>query len=295
MQLIDRLHWSTWLGIIVVTVLALAMHLRFTRRAAVMGPTLLTTLGIGFCFFGIALGLLNFDSTDIRNSVPSLIDGIRTAFWVSVFGIGWAITIKLRLFTLGDPPATQGSGYTLADVTTQLEHIHGALAGESDTALANRAKLLHADTNERLDKLQTAYERFAERVAEANSKALIRALAEIMRDFNTKLDEQIGGNFTRLNDAAESLVVWQEEHKTQLTQLIAAETQSARSMSEASARYAELVNRATVFLHVSESLARVLPTLERQTQIIEASLRSLGELVPTARPERPPAKTDSFG
>ena len=140
MSLFERLPWSMVVGIAVVTLLALGMHFRFTRRTAVMGPTLLTTLGIGFCFFGIALGLLDFDVADIRGSVPTLIDGIRTAFWVSVFGIAWAVTIKLRLFVFGDPPAAPGSAQTLADVVAQLERVHGALAGDHDEALTNRAK-----------------------------------------------------------------------------------------------------------------------------------------------------------
>src|SRR5262249_53983270 len=138
LSIVDSLHWSTTLGIAVVTLVALGLHVRFTRRAAVMGPTLLTTLGIGFCFFGITLGLVDFDASDIRGSVPTLIDGIRTAFWVSVFGIGWAITIKLRLFVLGDPPASQGAGYTLGDVAAELRRIHDAIAGDGDAALTGR-------------------------------------------------------------------------------------------------------------------------------------------------------------
>jgi hypothetical protein len=258
-----------------------------------MGPTLLTTLGIGFCFFGIALGLLRFDAADIRGSVPSLIDGIRTAFWVSVFGIGWAITIKMRLFVFGDPPAAHGSGHTLGDVVVQLERLHTALAGDSDAALASRVTRLNVDANERLEELREAYVRFAEHVTETNNKALRQALSEILRDFNTKLDEQIGGNFKRLNEAAEKLAAWQERHKTQLEQLVAAETQSAANMTAASQRYTELVSRATVFLHVSESLARVLPNLERQTQILEASLRELADLVP-APAEQADAKSVSY-
>ncbi len=285
MSLIQQLHWSTWLGLAVVLIAMLAMHIRFTRRVAIMGATLLTTLGIGFCFLGIALGLLNFDANDIRASVPTLIDGIRTAFWVSVAGITAAITIKLRVFLLGDPPIEAGSaqaGHTLSDVAALLHKLHTAIAGTEDSALISQTKLIRTDSNDRLDRLQKAFDRFAENMAEANSKALIKALSEVIRDFNTKLNEQFGENFKQLNQAVEKLVTWQEQYKTQLTQLIEQETQTRKTMTEASLRYAELVNRSSAFTQVAEALSALLTGLTEQRAALERSLKALADLVATA-------------
>jgi len=38
-------------------------------------------------------------------------------------------------------------------------------------------------------------------MAENNSKALIEALQEVIRDFNAKINEQFGENFKQLNEA----------------------------------------------------------------------------------------------
>lgn len=51
-------------------------------------PNLFPTLGILFTFLGIAIGLWNFDSNDIEKSIPELMNGLKTAFFVSIFGVG---------------------------------------------------------------------------------------------------------------------------------------------------------------------------------------------------------------
>ena len=50
-------------------------------------PQLFPTLGILFTFLGIAIGLWNFDSNNIEKSIPELMNGLKTAFIVSIFGV----------------------------------------------------------------------------------------------------------------------------------------------------------------------------------------------------------------
>jgi hypothetical protein len=59
----------------------------YNNRTVVFGPTVLTMLGIFGCFLGIAIGLLSFNTSDVQGSVPALVEGIKTAFWASVFGV----------------------------------------------------------------------------------------------------------------------------------------------------------------------------------------------------------------
>ncbi len=73
----------------------------YNNRTLAYGPTILTMAGIFGCFLGISPGLLEFNTSDIQGSVPSLVDGIRTAFWASVSGVGGALLIKIRLLIFG--------------------------------------------------------------------------------------------------------------------------------------------------------------------------------------------------
>jgi hypothetical protein len=81
----------TQVSILLILILAIGLHSRWNRKVAAAGPALLTTLGIFFCFAGITWGLVDFDPANVRDSVPHLLQGIRTSFWASVFGIGCAL------------------------------------------------------------------------------------------------------------------------------------------------------------------------------------------------------------
>src|SRR5688500_9808896 len=105
MEKLLHLPTSVLVFIIAITVICIYMHLRYSNRIDALGPTLLTTLGIFGCFFGVAIGLQDFDTKNIQGSVPELINGIKTAFWASVWGIGAALTLKVRSLLLGVPVA----------------------------------------------------------------------------------------------------------------------------------------------------------------------------------------------
>jgi uncharacterized protein YoxC len=242
----------------------------------------LTTFGIFFCFCGIAWGLLDFNPTDIKGTVPQLLRGIRTSFWASVFGIGWALTIKLRVLLMGAPSLPKDgmtAGATVDDLAAQLGRLNRSIAGTDDSTLLSQVKLLRTETNDRLDRQNQLFERFAEKVAEANSKALMQALTEVIKDFNVKLNDQFGENFQNLNAAVEKLVIWQKQYAQQLNALIEQETMTRKSMTESSLRYTDLVDKSTVFTTTAESLRDLLVGNKVGSQQLYSSLWGLAELV----------------
>jgi hypothetical protein len=173
------------------------------------------------------------------------------------------------------------------DLADQLTRLNRSVAGTDDSTLLSQLKLLRTDANERLDRLSQSFERYAERVAEANAKALIEALSVVIKDFNAKLSDQFGQNFQNLNAAVEKLVVWQKQYEQQLNALIEQETMTRKSMTESSLRYADLVNKSTVFTSTAESLRDLLIANEARSQQLYSSLWSLGELAATAATSLP--------
>jgi len=278
----EYLNGFTQFSTVLISSIALLFHIRWSRRATALGPTILTTLGIFFCFAGIAWGLLDFDPNNVRSSVPHLLGGIRTAFWSSVVGIFWALTLKIRVALFGDANvAASGAqeGSTVDDLARLLLQLNRSLAGGDDCSLLSQAKLLRADSNDRIDRLAEAFNRYAENIAETNSKALVSALSEVVRDFNVKINEQFGDNFRQLNSGVERLVSWQVQYENQLETLIEQETATRKSMTEAALRFTDIVNTASEFAAVARSLQNIVRALNNQSEQLARALMLLSGLI----------------
>ena len=282
----ECLNGFTQFSTVLISLTALLFHIRWSRRATALGPTILTTLGIFFCFAGIAWGLLDFDPNDVRSSVPHLLGGIRTAFWSSVVGIFWALTLKIRVALFGDATVRASGaqeGSTVDDLARLLVQLNRSIAGGDDSGLLSQVKLLRADSNDRIDRLTEAFDRYAENIAETNSKALVSSLSEVVRDFNAKINEQFGDNFRQLNSAVETLVSWQVQYEKQLEALIEQETATRESMTEAALRFTDMVNMASEFAAVARSLQNIVGTVNNQSEQLSRTLLLLSGLIAEVR------------
>lgn len=262
----ESFNGFTLFSAVLISSIALALHVRWSRRSTALGPAILTTLGIFFCFAGIAWGLLHFDPHDVRGSVPLLLQGIRTAFWSSVVGIFWALTLKMRVVLFGDASAVKSAsqeGSSVDDLARLLLRLDESVAGG----------------NERLERLSGALDRYQENVAEANSTALAGALTSVVRDFNAKVNEQFGDNFKHLNSGVARLVAWQDQYEQQIEASISQQSATRESMSEATQRFTDVVNMTSEFAAVARSLQGTVDTLNSQSEQLSRALMLLSGLI----------------
>jgi hypothetical protein len=236
-----ELSYTTQIFLGIVTVCAIYLHLRYSPSIAHKAPAFLTTLGILGTFTGIAFGLLDFNTNEIEKSVPDLISGIKTAFWTSAWGILCALTIKTRdLWFDGRKKISErvSSDATINDLAYLLQGVQHALVGRDEATLIGQIRLARQDSNDRIDELSRtaeearqdnnnrletltrSLEEFGRTVAENNSKALIAALKDVIREFNEKISEQFGETFKQLNDAVGQILVWQERYRQQMAEMI---------------------------------------------------------------------------
>jgi hypothetical protein len=96
----------------------------------------------------------------------------------------------VRLLIAG-PPRIPTSGSvqeaTIDDLATLLSRLHQSLAGKEDSTLLSQFKLARQETRDGLNALKSSLDSYMEKIADSNSKALIEALKEVIRDFNAKI------------------------------------------------------------------------------------------------------------
>jgi hypothetical protein len=158
-RVVGSMSPETVFFIVLIFVFFIFLNLSFNRRAITQGPTILTTFGIFGTFVGIAVGLSEFDTTNVRDGVPALLSGLKTAFWASVFGVGGALMLKLRMFLMGsgdDDDGHRQDDASVADVVKAIHGLHHSIAGLNNESLSIQLKRLQNTSDQTLAALKQA-------------------------------------------------------------------------------------------------------------------------------------------
>lgn len=109
-ETIENITWLASFVIVLCTIIAfiyvqyVRSHDEFVvkRRLLENLPTFISTLGVIGTFLGITLGLLNFDTNDLDNSIPLLLESLKTAFFTSLAGMVGSIILNSVINSLFD-------------------------------------------------------------------------------------------------------------------------------------------------------------------------------------------------
>ena len=206
-------------------------------------PRTASVLGVLGTFIGVAIGLLNFDPSpeEMQKSVINLLGGMTTAFFTSI--VGMAISLYLRnyqanaqkIFLSQSPIKSDANISDLIQYlqtsddkkTILLRKLVNSLADDGSSTIIGQMKIIKSDIRDEFrnleknlqtnnDTLILELKNFGKMLAENNSKLLVDALNETVKDFNQNLTEQFGENFKQLNIAVGNLLEWQENYKITL-------------------------------------------------------------------------------
>lgn len=219
-------------------------------------PALLTSLGILGTFAGIISGLLDFDSTNVDASIAGLLEGLKTAFITSLWGMSFSILFKIVsnfIHTnvgseLSNDEVDAAALYVVMKQQAEgIAQLKKAISDNDETSLVGQFKLLRSDLSDNHksndkhlqaltevaniakahqenfkifeDRLWVKLQDFADMLSKSATEQVIEALKQVITDFNNNLTEQFGENFKELNKAVIALVTWQDNYKEQLTEM----------------------------------------------------------------------------
>lgn len=211
---------TTWVwlaAIAIVFIVCLLLVIKFkksdkllsNRRVVEYFPTFVSTLGVLGTFYGITVGLLAFDSSDLDNSIPDLLNGLKTAFFTSLAGMVGSMILSAFISRKQDE---KDGG--VSDINQAAGTICQAVQQMSDLTKSTIQQLAQQMKDQ-----------------EADRKAFYRSMGDVMENVK-KSQTDIAETLSSINtaqasssSALDSLVILQRSQESTLDTL--AETSSA--------------------------------------------------------------------
>lgn len=293
-------------------------------------PQAIASLGVLGTFIGISYSLLQFNSGDIEASVPTLLDGMRTAFATSVVGMCWSMWLKYQQNkkekeyyqqqSKVDNDATIGTliaylqnkdnldkekEQILSDYRTKMldatQEINKSLVGDKDSSVITQVQLIKSKVSDGFEKsldqskqqhdaMIKEFRDFAKTMAENNSKAFIEALNQTIHDFNEKIQEQFGENFKQLNIAVGKLLQWQEEYKNTIVEVTNNQKVIFEGIEEAKKSLEAMAGHGDSIQQSAKELGNILVTLDKYQAGLQQSLNDLKDIGEQAKAMVPQVK-----
>ena len=262
--------------VFLIALIGMKKETGFLAQISTIAPNTLTSIGIFFTFLGILLSLKGFDVERINQSIPELLNGLKLAFLSSVIGLG--LSVVYRLIEASSRKKEMAGEVTAGDLLSELKQLNKntisvreSLIGDSDSSLSTQ-----------FGKLRNDFRDFAERMKEDGTQALVKALEEVIKDFNQKITEQFGENFKQLNEAVGALLKWQVEYKSQveyLTQAFKETKEGIETVEQSVSKIPEHMQKVeTAFDKTEDRMVELYDGLGSLAEIREAAVNAVPEL-----------------
>eukprot|EP01022_Parablepharisma_sp_SALTPOND_P004966 TRINITY_DN12137_c0_g1_i1.p1 TRINITY_DN12137_c0_g1~~TRINITY_DN12137_c0_g1_i1.p1 ORF type:complete len:903 (+),score=119.30 TRINITY_DN12137_c0_g1_i1:3650-6358(+) len=263
------------------------------------------SLGIQGTFLWIFIGLMGFDTTNIQQSVPNMLDGLKIAFFTSIAGM----TIAVSLFVFQKfKPIESPQDASIEYINKQLQKLDRLEKLENLDYLEMLKALYHQkeidkntkEMSEEIKKLsihlksshQQTYDLLLssfehvigtlksaiEEISKGASKEIIDALGAVIKDFNNNLNEQFGDNFKELNTGVQNLLEWQHNYKSSVEESEKALKSAASSLASSKETFELIASKNSDIMDVYRELSLIINTYSNQTKTLNAQLEQYARL-----------------
>lgn len=275
----------------------------FESQFVAIAPTTLTSIGIFFTFLGISIALFNYNvDGDAQFSAQSLVKGARLAFVSSVLGLFFTVFFRVLVAVVRGhkskaddspvEPSIRDLYEQLKVISENTKSVNSAIIGDgaeiplsiqlqnlNNSTVSVREALVgegDASLSTQFSKLRNDFRDYADNVRKDGTQELVKALEEVIKDFNLKISEQFGDNFKQLNEAVAALLVWQDEHKEHVETLTKAFTDAQRGIENIEKTVAKIPDK-------MNAIQTVFDATDKRIEQLHAGIESLDEIREAAK------------
>ncbi|WP_366146234.1 MotA/TolQ/ExbB proton channel family protein, partial [Helicobacter sp. UBA3407] len=163
--------------------------------------SIIMSAGVLGTFVGIFVGLQDFDVSNVENSVPSLLAGLKTAFYTSILGMALAIllsilqkskAVKTDFENMLDYFSLQAGKLDKLEKLESLDKLQEIVA-QNQTQIESQNAYYRQQVNnfkvleDNFVKTNAALKEAMHHLAQGASKELIAALEGVIKDFNQRI------------------------------------------------------------------------------------------------------------
>ena len=306
----------TWLVIVICVILTfLCWRPRcFASRIREIAPTLMVSAGIVGTFWGTFIALGHFETHGIGGgldhkamveSIPVVLEGMKTAFITTLVGLLFALVLRFLLKLM---PETKPEPLPIENETIELlESIKKGLYDDDGQTLlpqlTNGFNTLNDNIQGLVQTIKDSLVQSMENLMEDLREVIINQLTEQLKKTNDLLREQLsemlagieealikqfGETFVQFNEATQAIKRWQEDHRQQVEQLTEAFTLASEgveqirvncdsipeTMKQLTALMGELDERLRAFADMKEQAEQSFPAIKKHLDVIGRDLKS---------------------
>jgi len=245
--------------------------------------SIIVSLGVLGTFVGICIGLFQFDTSNIKASVPLLLDGLKIAFITSIVGMG--LSIFLSIFQkFGSSSEMEDDFQVLLSINNKLdtlpainENIQQLSKDISNVKeeMRNNQVMMFEFLEKSLNKINQSLDDTIDKLAEGATEEIIQALERVISDFNNNLTEQFGDNFKQLNESVKNMILWQENYKASIQEIESSFNQALLGLSMTDEKLNDITSNYQKIDQTHQNLNQIITTNQNQINNMEHHLKQM--------------------
>lgn len=236
-------------------------------------PNLFTTVGVLGTFIGISIGLWNFDTNGIEDSISDLLIGLRAAFFTSIAGIVLSIIFSKWIDAISFKNAEEISSETdpIVLLSKNLIDLKNAIAGDSDQSIASQLIKLRSENRDFFQDNLKINKAIAESLVGEEDSSLSNILYRLRDDLNTANKElsDINSISKAIDSNSSELLKSFENNNHTLNEIKSTQEASVTNVNEKLSEFVSLLEKSQ-----TEALVKAIEQViggfnERLNELIE--------------------------